>query len=61
MTLRFRELIDAPSLGCDHETSFAFRACWVERAFTQGFFSQGNDGSHSQIEFLGSARIDADG
>lgn len=21
-----RELIDAPSLGCDHETSFAFRA-----------------------------------
>src|SRR5712692_7294533 len=28
MTLRLRELIDAPSVGCDHEASFSFRACW---------------------------------
>ena len=28
MTLRLRELIDAPSVGCDHEASFSFHACW---------------------------------
>jgi len=33
----------------------------VERAFTQGFCAQNNDGAHSPIEFLGRAWIDADG
>src|SRR6266699_2034689 len=33
----------------------------AEQAVTQGFYAQNNDGSHRQIEFLGRARIYADG
>src|SRR5438309_1498880 len=40
MTLRQRELIDGPSIGCDHETSFAFRAlAWNEPAYRGFSFS----------------------
>ncbi len=28
LTRPFREWIDAPPGGCDHETSFPFRVCW---------------------------------
>src|SRR5438309_1244356 len=61
MTLCQRELIDGPSIGCDHETSFAFRAlAWNEPAY-RGISFSANDGSHRQIEFLGRARVYADG
>src|SRR5947209_104373 len=60
MTLRQCELIDGPSIGCDHETSFAFRAlAWNEPAY-RGFSFSANDCSHRQIEFLGRARVYAD-
>src|SRR5437899_1189262 len=40
MTLRQRELIDGPSIGCDHETSFAFCAlAWNEPAYRGFSFS----------------------
>src|SRR5256885_16059757 len=40
MTLCQRELIDGPSIGCDHETSFAFRAlAWNESAYRGFSFS----------------------
>src|SRR5438132_4311970 len=60
MTLRQRELIDGPSIGCDHEIGFAFCAlAWNEPAY-RGFSFSANDGSHRQIEFLGRARVYAD-
>src|SRR2546430_11241073 len=61
MTLRQRELIDAPSIGCDHETSFPFRGCRRGTSLHSGSSFSATDPSHSQIGFLRSACVYAAG
>src|SRR5436309_5935894 len=53
MTLHLRELIDGPSIGCDHETSFAFRVLARNEPSHRGFARRAMTVPIAKLSFWG--------
>src|SRR5216684_1439650 len=61
LTRPLAEWIDALASGCDHETSFPIHVRWRGKNLFTGDLRSGDDSSNRKTEFLGRARVHADG